>query len=89
MTDQINELTDDTTIAPISDTQLHEVAEIIANRWYGDTFMTPDQLCDMLAVKPDYIYDMVAANEIPVYKLKRLLRFRRNEIEAWLADKRK
>jgi excisionase family DNA binding protein len=50
-----------------------------------DGFLTPDQLCEYLQIQKDWLYDQVQRRAIPHVKLGRQLRFKRSEIDQWLA----
>lgn len=52
---------------------------------FFENFWTVTETAEFLNVSPKTIYDWVHKREIPFHKLKRLLRFRRSEIEKWLA----
>lgn len=51
-------------------------------------FLTLDELCRWLKVKPATVYDWVHIGFIPYVKLGRCLRFERAEIAAWLEARR-
>ncbi len=51
---------------------------------FFENFWTVTETAEFLNVSPKTIYDWVHKREIPFHKLKRLLRFRRSEIEKWL-----
>lgn len=49
-------------------------------------------IVDLLAylrIKPKTLYSKVESGEIPHYKIGHLIRFRKSEVEAWLARNRK
>lgn len=46
--------------------------------------MTPDELCAYLGVEKPWIYQQTHAKKIPHLKVCGLLRFRKEEIDAWL-----
>lgn len=46
--------------------------------------LTPDDVCDLLKVSKDWLYDQVEADRIPYLKVGRRLRFRPAEVGAWL-----
>lgn len=51
---------------------------------------TVKQLATFLCVKPGTVYKMVERGELPVVRLGqngRTLRFRREQVEVWLAEK--
>lgn len=49
------------------------------------TLLTPTQVCELLHVTRDWLYDEVAKGEIPVVRLGRQLRFRPADLENWLS----
>jgi len=44
------------------------------------------QLCELLGVKPAWVYEMVRKGVIPYVRLGKLLRFRPEKIEEWLDE---
>ena len=48
--------------------------------------LTVSELSDYLHIKVKTIYSKVEAGEIPHYRIGRLIRFRIDEINAWLED---
>lgn len=48
--------------------------------------VTIDQLAAYLNVKKSWIYDRTYRDQIPVFRLGKLLRFDLDAIEAWLSD---
>lgn len=48
------------------------------------SLLTVDQVCKLLQVKRNWIYDEVQAGRFPVKRLGRLLRFRPEDIDAHL-----
>ena len=51
--------------------------------------MTPQQIAEMLQVKPSTIYQWVHEGFIPHVKVGRLLRFRECDLMAWLEKRAK
>ena len=49
-----------------------------------EPYVTLDQLCEHLQMKPRWVRYQVAENGLPVKRLGRSLRFRLSEVEAWL-----
>ena len=49
-----------------------------------DSFFTAKTLSAYIDMPVTWIYDQVMFKKIPHYKVGRLTRFRRSEIEAWL-----
>jgi excisionase family DNA binding protein len=50
----------------------------------SDILLTVSGLADYLNIKPTTLYGKVEAGEIPSYKIGRLVRFKQDEIDAWL-----
>ena len=53
------------------------------------TFMNPEflnihEISEYLGIKPSTIYAMVEAKKIPHYKIGRLIRFKKSEIDFWM-----
>jgi excisionase family DNA binding protein len=46
----------------------------------SDDLITPDDVCALLKVTKDWLYDQVQARRIPHVRLGRHLRFRRSEV---------
>ena len=49
-----------------------------------DDFLTIDDVADLLKVRKSTLYSWTHQNQIPHLKVGRLVRFRRDAIEAWL-----
>lgn len=52
-----------------------------------ETLYTADEVCELLRIKLSYLYHLTSNSLIPHFKLGGFLRFRRSELEAWLAEK--
>ena len=52
-------------------------------------FLTIDELSEYLNIKKSTLYTMVENNEIPHYRIGRLLRFRADDVETWMESHRK
>jgi excisionase family DNA binding protein len=48
--------------------------------------LTPDELAGLLKVKVSWIYDQVEAGRLPVLRLNRRLRFRRDDVQTFLLE---
>jgi excisionase family DNA binding protein len=48
------------------------------------TFLNAAQLCEYLNLKPSTVYLKVATGDLPHYRIGRLIRFRKEEIDAWM-----
>lgn len=46
--------------------------------------MTPEELCSLLKVKKQRVYEWVHLGRIPYIKVGRFLRFSRTQINEWL-----
>ena len=51
-------------------------------------FLTVQEVSRYLGIKPATLYSKVEAREIPCYKFGRLVRFRQEDIEAWVENHR-
>jgi excisionase family DNA binding protein len=55
----------------------------------ADRLMKITEAAQFLAVEPTSLYHMVSQGRVPCIRLsKRCLRFRRSDLEAWIATKR-
>ncbi len=52
-------------------------------------FIDINDLSRYLAMKPSTLYSLVEAREIPHYKIGRLVRFKKAEIDRWMESNRK
>lgn len=52
-------------------------------------FWNIQQVSQYLQVKPKTIYNWAESGEIPYYKIGRLIRFKRTDIDAWVEGHRK
>ncbi len=50
----------------------------------GHQLLTPQQVCEMLQIKPPRIYEMVKDRRLKAVKVGRLLRFRPQDVEAFI-----
>ena len=53
------------------------------------TLLTIQQLSDYLSIKRSTLYAWVERGFIPHYKMNRLIRFKKEEIDTWLEDLKK
>lgn len=51
-------------------------------------FLRIDEVSKYLNVKSKTLYAMVSANEIPHYRIGRLIRFKKDEIDTWIETKK-
>ncbi len=49
-------------------------------------FLAIDELSQYLGIKKSSLYSMVERREIPFYKIGRLVRFKKTDIDAWVAE---
>lgn len=53
-----------------------------------EAMMTARDVADFLGVHENWVYDHAAAGDLPSYKIGGFRRFRKGELEAWLAGQR-
>ena len=51
--------------------------------------MTIAELSEYLSIKPKTLYSLAGRKEIPHYRIKRLLRFKRSEVDEWMEGNRR
>jgi excisionase family DNA binding protein len=51
-------------------------------------FLTVQEVSEYLHIKPATLYSKVGGGEIPHYKVGRLVRFKREDIDRWMEDHR-
>ncbi len=61
----------------------HVYAQAALHVIQGDGWMTPEQVCNWLQVKRDWLYDQAERGSIPHIKVNRMLRFKRSELDDW------
>ncbi len=54
----------------------------------GAPLLAVPQVAELLSVRPEHVYRLVAQRRIPFLKLGRLLRFERCRVDAWIASGR-
>lgn len=52
-------------------------------------FYTIPQVAEMLQLTPDHIYRVTASGELGYFKVGRMKRITQEQLDAWLASKRK
>jgi excisionase family DNA binding protein len=52
-------------------------------------FLTIQEVSQYLHIKPATLYSKVGGGEIPHYKVGRLVRFKREDIDRWMEDHRR
>ena len=45
-------------------------------------------VCEILKIKIPTLYKMIRRKEIPHFRVGRLLRFKRGDLDSWIASKR-
>ena len=53
-----------------------------------DNLMGIEELASYLGVKVSTLYKWVHAKQVPYYKIGRLVKFRKSEVDCWIEDKR-
>ena len=51
-------------------------------------FLTINEVSEYLKIKPSTLYSWVKIGEIPHYKLHKMVRFRKEDIDAWMQNHR-
>jgi excisionase family DNA binding protein len=52
-------------------------------------FLNIDDLSELLRIKKSTLYSLVENGDLPHYKIGRLIRFRRNELDTWIKGHRR
>ena len=52
-------------------------------------FLTVQEVSEYLHIKPATLYSKVESGDIPHYKIGRLVRFKREDIDRWMEDYRR
>lgn len=55
----------------------------------GKVFLTINEISEYLNLKRSTVYSMVEAGELPHYRIGRLIRFKRDEVDRWMDEHRK
>ncbi len=63
-----------------------EVSGLTEREQHKNELLTISELASYLSIKVKTLYAKVEAGEIPHYRIGRLVRFRLDEIDAWLED---
>lgn len=53
-----------------------------------ENYLTIDEVSAYLSLKPKTLYALVESGEIPHYRISDLIRFKKDEIEAWMEGNR-
>ena len=64
-------------------------ANVLTTQGAVPEWLTVGDVCQLLQVPKWWVYEHARTRDIPHYKLGKYLRFRRDEIEAWLARHRR
>ncbi len=54
-----------------------------------EKFLTIKELAEHLGLKEKTLYGKVSRNEIPYYKIGRLIKFKASDIDEWIASNRR
>jgi excisionase family DNA binding protein len=65
----------------LSDTQRK-----VTNATYAEELLTVEQVQELLKVGRTFAYSLIRSGELPSYRVGRLVRVRRRDIERWLED---
>jgi excisionase family DNA binding protein len=52
-------------------------------------FLNVSDLSEYLSIKKSTLYSMVESGDLPYYRIGRLIRFKRNDVDAWMETHRK
>jgi excisionase family DNA binding protein len=65
----------------LSDTQRK-----VTSATYADELLTVEQVQELLKVGRTFAYSLIRSGELPSYRVGRLVRVRRRDMERWLED---
>jgi excisionase family DNA binding protein len=65
----------------LSDTQRK-----VTNATYAEELLTVEQVQELLKVGRTFAYSLIRSGELPSYRVGRLVRVRRRDMERWLED---
>jgi excisionase family DNA binding protein len=51
-------------------------------------WMTLDEVCEYLNLSKSNLYKLSMNNSIPLYRIGRILKFKKSEIDAWISQHR-
>ena len=68
------------------DIAVDDISEIGYHSSKGADLLTLQEVCGLLKVSKAYIYSLTHLKKIPHIKMSGLLRFRRSDIDDWLAE---
>lgn len=52
-------------------------------------FLTIDDVCSILSLKKSFIYSLVESGQITYYRIGRLVRFKKQDVDAWMENHRR
>lgn len=58
---------------------------LLSNNESMGEILTAEKLCEYIHVPKSKIYHLVHLDQIPFFRIGRVLRFKRKEIDAWMA----
>ncbi|MEW6365195.1 MAG: helix-turn-helix domain-containing protein [Acidobacteriota bacterium] len=76
----------------LSDADVNRIADALEQRRKarepndGERLLTVATLAEYLSVKPEWVYERTHGHEIPYFKVGKFPRFRKSEIDKWLAS---
>lgn len=68
--------------------RLDQIQDQVSEMKTVSEWMTLDQVCDYLQLSKSSIYKLTMRNGIPFYKLAKTLKFKRSEVDDWIASHR-
>lgn len=55
----------------------------------SDGLITAREVCELVGMKPSWVYELAAQGGIPSYAMGRAIRFRRADVDAFVESRRK
>ena len=52
----------------------------------NERWLSVDDIANHLGIKRDTVYKWIAENKLPAYKIGRLWKFKKDEVDAWVRD---
>jgi len=68
--------------------RLDQLTDQVSGMQTNSEWMTLDEVCDYLNLSKSSIYKLTMKNGIPFYKLGRILKFKRAEVDEWIESHR-
>jgi excisionase family DNA binding protein len=68
---------------------LEKIEKVMEEVDKSDKFLTVLDVASLLSVRPSTVYQWVSSGQIPHYRLGRIMRFKRKDLEAWVEGFRK